>query len=240
VINAELQAKSFEKGVVPCGMTAYDVFGMSTRVLHAGDIATNMCASACFPGLFQPVCLEGRPHIDGGVWDHLGLFSLPHIPPRTSLVVNVVTDRLHVPSIEDSMPALLLEQGAKLLTILVNGLGVVHPFNMGTAGRQSYAQAKAAMDQALRSDGDGGGGGGYHLMARGAGDRHWVLYLECGGVSVPAPVPAPARARRKGGGRRGEVPAPGVGAGKARPAKKAYKAASRNTDKKAPLRKPKK
>lgn len=97
VIDVELPVKSFEKCVVPCGMTAYDVFGMRTRVLHTGDIATNMCASACFPGLFQPVYLEGRPHIDGGVWDDLGMFSLPNIPEETKLVVNVVTDKRRVP-----------------------------------------------------------------------------------------------------------------------------------------------
>jgi len=225
VIDAELAVKSFEQCMVPCGMTAYDVFGMQTRVLHTGDIATNMCASACFPGLFQPVYLEGRPHIDGGVWDHLGMFSLPNIPSQTKLVLNVVTDKLQVPSIDACMPAHLLEQGAKLLTILVNGLGVVHPFNMDTAGRRSYMQAKAALDRALRGE------GGYHMMALGGGDRHWVVYLDCGDASVSVSASAAMNAAvctdkmtqvPDGGGATGTSTSTSTGTNK-----KAYKAAGK-------------
>jgi len=89
------------------------------------------------------------------------------------------------------MPSHLLARGAKLLTILVNGLDLVHPFNMDTQGRVCYAEAKKALDSVLS------GKKGYHLMALGGGDRHFVVYLECGGTggaSAPAPAPAPVSA----------------------------------------------
>ncbi len=154
-------------------MTAYDVFGFSTRIIHNGDIATNMCASCCFPGLFQPVYLNGRPHIDGGVFDSLGLMSLPNIPTTSKLIVNVVMDALRISSIEDSIPTIFLEQGAILLTIVLNGLCLVHPFNMDSKGRESYLSAKMALDRALRGEVE------YSMQECGDSQRHWVVYLDC-------------------------------------------------------------
>lgn len=45
--------------------------------MTSGPLATAILASCTFPGMFQPVLLDGWPHIDGGVWDHCGLMALP-------------------------------------------------------------------------------------------------------------------------------------------------------------------
>ena len=72
VIEKHLKIKTFEDAVIPLGMSAWDITGFSTTIIRKGGIANGMCASACFPGLFQPVCLEaheGRYHMDGGYYD---------------------------------------------------------------------------------------------------------------------------------------------------------------------------
>jgi hypothetical protein len=44
-----------------------------------GNIAVAVRASCTFPGMFQPVMIDGiGPCIDGGVWDHAGLMAMPY------------------------------------------------------------------------------------------------------------------------------------------------------------------
>lgn len=63
----------------PFGATTFDLMGLRTRCLTTGCLATAMRTSCTFPGLFQPVMIEGSPNIDGGVFDGVGLMALPHV-----------------------------------------------------------------------------------------------------------------------------------------------------------------
>ena len=54
-----------------------EIFGFRTRIIQSGDLATAIRASCCFPGLFQPVSVEGTLCIDGGVFDKSGMMALP-------------------------------------------------------------------------------------------------------------------------------------------------------------------
>jgi predicted acylesterase/phospholipase RssA len=175
LIDDQLPEKSFEacssKNGVKLGMTALDVYGgLSLSVFHKGDIATNMCASACFPVLFQPRVINGRPYIDAGLTDSCGILSLPELS-KNKLVVNILVDIDSVESYSQCMPPHLQEQGARLLTICVNGLPATHPFNMTEAGRQSYYRAWKALDRYLK------GLQPSHVMK--LVGEHWVLYLDC-------------------------------------------------------------
>jgi predicted acylesterase/phospholipase RssA len=114
LVHSTLPVKSFEECNIPLAVTAYDVLRFRTNCITDGHLATAMCASCTFPGLFQPVMLDGSPHIDGGVWDGVGLMALPHAFERHQrqcgaqqqatqdnkkvLVVNIVFDRASVSS----------------------------------------------------------------------------------------------------------------------------------------------
>lgn len=69
----------------PIRTTAYDVLRFQTCCLTSGPLATAVLASCTFPGMFQPVLLNGWPHIDGGVWDHCGLMALP-LPEQIEVI----------------------------------------------------------------------------------------------------------------------------------------------------------
>jgi predicted acylesterase/phospholipase RssA len=97
ILEDQLPVTTFEECRIPVGITAFDVFGFKTRCITSGDLATAVRASCTFPGLFHPVMIDSRPHIDGGVFDDAGLMALPCIPP-SNLIVNVVCDRSRISS----------------------------------------------------------------------------------------------------------------------------------------------
>ena len=140
ILENQLPVSTFEQCTIPIGVTAYDVLGFRTACLTKGNLlpcihlkslhnshiyniertqfvtpgslATAIRASCTFPGLFQPVMVDGRPHIDGGVYDDGGLMALPSIP-SSHLIVNVVCGRGRIAS------SVLPEQfkHARLLTL---------------------------------------------------------------------------------------------------------------------------
>ncbi len=81
LLTRHLPIPSFDRCRIPCGVTAFDVIRLRTTVITDGCMATAMRASCTFPGLFQPVWINSTPHIDGGVFDDIGLMALPVSPP---------------------------------------------------------------------------------------------------------------------------------------------------------------
>lgn len=77
ILSRNLPVKAFEECSIPCGVTAFDIVRFRTNYITTGCIATAVRASCTFPGLFQPVMIDGTPHIDGGVFDGHGLMALP-------------------------------------------------------------------------------------------------------------------------------------------------------------------
>lgn len=77
LLDHHLPEKRFEDCRIPCGVTAFDCLRLRTTHISDGCIATGIRASCTFPGLFQPVIVNSTPHIDGGVFDDIGLMALP-------------------------------------------------------------------------------------------------------------------------------------------------------------------
>ena len=68
-IEALLRRRTFEEAVVPAALSTWDVRTRKTVVQDSGDLARAICASCAFPLLLQPVRIEGRPQLDGGIAD---------------------------------------------------------------------------------------------------------------------------------------------------------------------------
>jgi NTE family protein len=76
-VEAMLGAPSFERARIPTALSAFDVRARRTVVLRSGDLARAICASCAFPVLLQPVTVEGRAMLDGGIADRPGHAGLP-------------------------------------------------------------------------------------------------------------------------------------------------------------------
>ena len=71
-----LACQMFNDTIVPLRVTAFHCGLVRARVFSQGDLALAIRASCTFPGLLQPVWIEGTPYIDGGVSDRPGWSGL--------------------------------------------------------------------------------------------------------------------------------------------------------------------
>jgi len=91
LLEQHLLVKKIEDCPIPLGVTAFDMLRLRTNCITKGCLATTAIASCTFPGLFQPVMIDGSPHIDGGVWDHCGLLALEECHKSAKLRNNTAT-----------------------------------------------------------------------------------------------------------------------------------------------------
>jgi len=62
----------------PLHVSAFDLASRSTRVFsESGDLVRAIHASCAVPFMFQPVWIDGRPHVDGGIADRPVSQALP-------------------------------------------------------------------------------------------------------------------------------------------------------------------
>lgn len=149
ILERELPVKDINECKIPFGCTAYSIFEAKTKLIHSGDMATSVRASACFPVMFQPVMMDGYPHIDGGVFDRAGMMGLPFIPAEGGLVVNVVFNEFGLYSLESSILPSPFQETGNLLTICLVNHPRVFPNTMHTHGPLAYEVTKLAVEEYL-------------------------------------------------------------------------------------------
>lgn len=67
LLTANLQFARLEDAPIPLHVVATDVLSGVDVLLSRGDAVDAILASAAIPGIFPPVMIDGREHIDGGV-----------------------------------------------------------------------------------------------------------------------------------------------------------------------------
>ncbi len=76
VIKDSLGDVNIEDAEIPVAMVATDITSGEKVVFSTGDIETAVMASACIPGVFIPVELEGRLLVDGGIVENVPVSPL--------------------------------------------------------------------------------------------------------------------------------------------------------------------
>ena len=96
--------RRFNQCRLPVRVVAFDVSSRRAVVLQEGALAPAIRASCSVPGLFQPVELDGRKYLDGGVTDRAGIGAasagarvLFHHLPTDSPVAALHADQNTVP-----------------------------------------------------------------------------------------------------------------------------------------------
>jgi NTE family protein len=77
LLRKMLPVQDFAQCRVRLHVSVFDVRSRRTRVVDGGDIASTLRASCAVPLMFQPVALDGRPHLDGGIADRSGVTLAP-------------------------------------------------------------------------------------------------------------------------------------------------------------------
>ncbi len=71
VLLRYLSHNSFETLKIPLTVAATDIKKGESRYFTKGELIPVLLASCCVPALFNPVVIEGRAYVDGGIMDNL-------------------------------------------------------------------------------------------------------------------------------------------------------------------------
>jgi len=67
---------TFDQAVVPAAMAATDITRGEKVILDQGDVARAVMASTCIPGVYEPVEIDHRLLVDGGMVENVPLMPL--------------------------------------------------------------------------------------------------------------------------------------------------------------------
>lgn len=138
-LDALLPVSEFSNCRVPAMLSAFDVYSRSTRVLEQGPLAPAIQASCSLPGLFQPIWLDGRPLLDGGILDRPGLEG---VRPGGRVLHHHLSARSPWRSKKDR--SLSPPKRAGLVALVLDGLPRTGPFRLHEGVRALDAARRAA------------------------------------------------------------------------------------------------
>jgi NTE family protein len=136
-----LEVRTFAGCRAPVAVSVYDALARETRVLASGALAPALQASCAVPLLFQPVWVDGRPLLDGGIADRPGLDGLP---PGERVLHHHLASR----SPWRGARSMAVPTRAGLLSLVIDGLPRVGPFRL-EQGPRAFAAARRAAQEAL-------------------------------------------------------------------------------------------
>lgn len=142
-LEALLPVATFEACPRPIALSAYDVAARRTEVLRSGPLAPAIQASCAAPVLFQPVRLEGRRYLDGGVQDRHGLAGAA---AGARVLYHHLTSRS--PWRRKGSPALRVPERPGLEAVALHGLPRCGPFRL-ERGPEALRMAAEGMRAAL-------------------------------------------------------------------------------------------
>lgn len=139
-LKATLPITALDACPIPFRPSVFDVLGRRTRVLDRAPLAESIAASCALPGLFQPVRVNRRAYLDGGIADRPGLLGAPE---GRVLYHHLVSRSWYRRSNVNELP-----QRRGLRAIVIEDLPRVNPYRLD-AGRDAFWAARKAMQKAL-------------------------------------------------------------------------------------------
>lgn len=100
-IHDQIKAKTFTELKIPLRVVAADIQRREQVILRKGDLATALKASFAFPGLFDPVIIQDRTLVDGGIVNPVP-YDLLLKECDITIAVDVAGNDTHVPQTRHS------------------------------------------------------------------------------------------------------------------------------------------
>ncbi len=83
-----LRVHTFEDLAVPLHVVAIDLSNGRKAVFSSGPLTPAVLASSAIPGVFPPISIDGRQHVDGGMVDPTGLETAVELGARRVYVLD--------------------------------------------------------------------------------------------------------------------------------------------------------
>jgi NTE family protein len=143
LLEGLMPVATFEACRVPLAVSVFDVAAMRSTVLRTGPLAPALHASCALPFMFQPVRINGRIYLDGGIKDRPGLKGANG---DERVLFHHLTSRS--PWRRKGSPSLRAPQRPDLQVIAVDGIPRVNPFAL-ERGIEAIEAAARGMRLAL-------------------------------------------------------------------------------------------
>ncbi len=91
-IHKKIGYKTFEDLKIPFAAICTDLISGEEVVIQSGKVATAIRASTAIPGIFQPVVIEGRTLVDGGLVNNLPVTQLKKMGAHYTIAVHLFSD----------------------------------------------------------------------------------------------------------------------------------------------------
>ena len=144
LLDGILPVRRFEACRWPLALSVHDAIGRKTQVLDSGPLAPAIHASCAVPGLFQPVWINKRPYLDGGVSDRHGLAGVAGQP---RILYHHLASRS--PWRKKGSPSLALPQAPNIVSLVIHKLPRSGPFRLAKAA-EVLAKTRHAVRRALQ------------------------------------------------------------------------------------------
>ena len=142
LLTSMLPVQNFEDCRRPLSLSATELFKRRTHVMNTGHLAAAIYASCCVPLMFQPIRINNRLLVDGGVTDRPGLAGMQ----SKRVLYHHLASRS--PWRRKQGAHTVIPERHNLHSLVITGLPRVGP-NKLEAGRTAYSRAKEAALQAL-------------------------------------------------------------------------------------------
>jgi len=86
---------AFDEAEIPLYMIATDIGNGDRVVLSSGDVAEAIMASTCIPGIFEPVEIDGRLLVDGGICENIPVQVLADAGVSPIMAVDLMSRHAH-------------------------------------------------------------------------------------------------------------------------------------------------
>ncbi len=114
---------TFDELKIPAYFNAADISRFEYVVFHRGLVWSAIRASIAIPGLIEPVRMEGRLLVDGGVVETVPVSVARLLNPRRIIAVNVLTRREPEPVLEEAHAP---EESSSSRTLIESLRGTLH------------------------------------------------------------------------------------------------------------------
>jgi NTE family protein len=148
IIDRYSGVKRLEDSPIPITVSVFDLLARKTLTFSQGPFATLVYASTALPGLFQPIRVNGRLLLDGGIQDRPGLAG---VAPGERVFFHHIA--AHSPWRGPNSRALRIPQRSNLTTLAIDDLPRAGPDQLAV-GPQIFELAcqatRRALDQPVR------------------------------------------------------------------------------------------
>jgi NTE family protein len=152
-IQTKSKVKNLEQMKIPFYPVATDLNTGQTWVFEKGSVARAVRASSSIPGIFQPVEINGRTYVDGGVTDNLPVDIARAKGADIIIAVNIQKkiDNLQINSLLDVMLQSINIMGRELVLYKCRQYDILIEPNVGDVGLTDFSQKKRLMEAGMQA-----------------------------------------------------------------------------------------